>query len=450
MRFIANGINGKYLRDILPPSDSDVDCVLAAIAYGSNDEDHFLSNCINNKYRLDIWMRYDHTVPVAIPLLRKLLSLTRKNIFCYQVPDVLHSKVIWWQGYGAYIGSANLSDRAWITNIEAGVFISDTELNESGMHIELDSFFERLRGLEQSFPLSNEIIDELERLSKLRSEVYKINENSKKSRTVKEFHGPHFSSKTDSQERRKESFRIEWFEALTILRSIAKDVVQYRPPWVKENVPAAWQADQFLHAYYYNIVRDGNKHPYEDFYQKNKKNPATELKKTLLWWKSLNAPPTNEDDAFYVSAPYIKNILSEDRILNLSQHEFEKICEYTHATKDHVLKIPLKKMGLNSQESRSREERIKIYSAWLWELRNQKGMNVAGILNYVLYGGDENLMWQRLFEVINDEKYFIPHYGLNSIAEVVGWAQPEITPPRNGRTSKALKALGYDVRVYSS
>jgi hypothetical protein len=30
---------------------------------------------------------------------------------------------------------------------------------------------------------------------------------------------------------------------------------------------------------------------------------------------------------------------------------------------------------------------------------------------------------------------------------VVGWARPEDTPPRNGRTNKALRALGYPVRV---
>ena len=435
---------------MLPPPKADVDCVLAAIAYGSNDEGHFLENCINNKYRLDIWMRYDHTVPVKIPLLKKLLSLTNKNIFCFQVPDVLHSKVIWWQGYGAYIGSANLSDRAWITNIEAGVFITDVELNESGLVNELGSFFDRLRGLEQAFPLSKEIIDELERINKLRNEIFKIEANSKKSRTVKEFQGLHFSSKSDSQARRKEAFRIEWSEALTILRSIARDVVKYRPLWVEENVPPAWQADQFLHAYYYNLVREGNKHPYEDFYQKNKRNPATKLEQTLFWWKSLKKPPTSEDHTFYISAPYIKRMLNKDHIRNLTQTEFEKICEYTHATKDHVLKIPLKKMGVNSQEAMSREERIKIYSAWLWEQRNQAGMNVAGLLDYVLYGRSGTLMWQRLFEVVHEDKYFLPHYGLNSIAEVIGWAQPEITPPRNGRTSKALRALGYDVRVYSS
>jgi hypothetical protein len=38
MRFIANGINGKYLRDILPQSNTDVDCVMAAIAYGKTGD----------------------------------------------------------------------------------------------------------------------------------------------------------------------------------------------------------------------------------------------------------------------------------------------------------------------------------------------------------------------------------------------------------------------------
>jgi hypothetical protein len=449
MQFIANHINGSYLRDVLPPFGAEVDGVLAAIAYGS-DEEHFLKNCIDNKYRLDIWMRFDHTVPVKIPLLKKLLNLTSKNIFCYQIPDILHSKVIRWQGYGAYVGSANLTDRAWLTNIEAGVFIKDLELIESGLVAELDGFFDRLRKLEQSFPLSKEIIEEIEQINKARSGIFKIDEISKKMRTVKEFHGLHCSSRSDSQERRKEAFRIEWNEALTILRSIAKDVINYRPAWVKENIPSAWQADQFLHAYYYNNVREGNRHPYEEFYQANKRNPSSALQETLAWWKSLKEPPTREDQTFYESAPYIQKMLSKDHILKLTQGEFQKICEYTHATKDHITKIPLKRMGVDSQASMSIEERIKIYSKWLWEIHNQKGVNVAGLLNYVLYTGNSNLIWQRLFEVTNDEKYFIPHYGLNSIAEVIGWAQPEVIPPRNGRTSKALRALGYNVRVYSS
>lgn len=60
--------------------------------------------------------------------------------------------------------------------------------------------------------------------------------------------------------------------------------------------------------------------------------------------------------------------------------------------------------------------------------------------------------WQdtpiRLFDAVNNPERYFPRIGVNQLAELVGWARPEHFPPRNGRTSKALKALGYDVRIY--
>ena len=132
MKLIANTVNGEYLRDILPENHIEVDGVLAAIAYGQNGNDEgndFIGNCLTNGYRLDIWMRYDHTVPVGVPMLKRLLRRHKDNIFCKLIPDYLHAKIIWWRGYGAYIGSANLTDRAWITNIEAGVFLNESDLH---------------------------------------------------------------------------------------------------------------------------------------------------------------------------------------------------------------------------------------------------------------------------------------------------------------------------------
>ncbi|WP_227394156.1 hypothetical protein [Klebsiella pneumoniae] len=64
-----------------------------------------------------------------------------------------------------------------------------------------------------------------------------------------------------------------------------------------------------------------------------------------------------------------------------------------------------------------------------------------------LYGGKPSLMWERIYQAGKDDEYKFQHYGINSIAEVVGWARPDDTPPRNGRTNKALRALGYPVRV---
>lgn len=57
-------------------------------------------------------------------------------------------------------------------------------------------------------------------------------------------------------------------------------------------------------------------------------------------------------------------------------------------------------------------------------------------------------IWQRLYHAGRDSEYGISRYGLNSFAEVVGWARPEVVPPRNGRTSKALRALGFSVKIY--
>lgn len=78
---------------------------------------------------------------------------------------------------------------------------------------------------------------------------------------------------------------------------------------------------------------------------------------------------------------------------------------------------------------------------------NQKGVTIAELLNYVLYGGMPSFMWERIYQAGKDEQYKFQHYGINSIAEVVGWARPDDTPPRNGTTNKALRALGHPVHV---
>ena len=133
MQLVANTTNGILFSSILPSAEvaPDIDFVKAAVAYGSaitNPKGGLVQSCVDNSLKMDLWMRYDHTVPVSIPLLNVLLEAQSSNVFTNFVPDVLHSKVVWWKGYGAYIGSANHSERAWNTNIELGVFIIDDEL----------------------------------------------------------------------------------------------------------------------------------------------------------------------------------------------------------------------------------------------------------------------------------------------------------------------------------
>jgi len=448
MQFIANGLNGNFLRNILPPSDVEIDGVMAAIAYGSNFNDQktdFIGHCLANHYRLDIWMRYDHTVPVAVTLLKRLLKHHKDNIFCNLVPDCLHSKVIWWKGYGAYIGSANLTDRAWVRNIEAGVFLSESDLQNDNLQIELETFFEGLRSAKQVFPLTEEIIRELE---KMELERRGIDDKGRTHRTVPVWEGPTFFEDKKTKDLRKEAFRLEWQETLTHLRSIGEQLVTNRPNWIKDDVPVSWQIDQFLHAYYYNRVGDSREKPYEDYFRKNKANPNQALIPILKWWKETSSAPSYEDETFYENAPLIRRYLAKENLLSLTEQQLSEICKRTHATKDHVSKMRLSTLGRNDVITLSQEERIPLYAAWLLTQTNNKGWNVLQLLNYVLYEGTNDLLWERLYKATREPEYSLPHYGLNSIAELVGWARPEVVPPRNGRTSKALRALGYDVRVY--
>jgi len=447
MELIANRVNGTCLRDILPGSDNaeSVDTVLAAIAYGSNasnQPEDLIGNSLKNKFRLDLWMRYDETVPVSVPMLERLLVHQKDNIFTKFVPDCFHAKVIWWKGYGAYIGSANHTDRAWLTNIEVGVFLTDDELVLNNLDTQLDDFFGHLQELDVAIPISNDYISEMRVFAALNRKIPKI----PRKRPI--WNGPSFVSKVAAFDKRKESFEIEWRSTLGILKGIEDELGRYRPAWIKEDVPSGWQVDQFLHAYYYNKVGEGLRKPFEEYFLQNFKDPASELKKQLEWWSKTPSAPSYEDQTFYKSAPLIKDFLSQERILSLTTDEFEQVCRNTHATSDHVIKIPLSYLGRPDLKTLNTSERFKLFIPILLSNTNQKGWNILELLHYVLYEGKDIDIWERIYNAGRDKDYMIPRYGLNSIAEVVGWARPKVVPPRNGRTSKALRSLGYDVKIY--
>ncbi|MCM2463291.1 phosphatidylserine/phosphatidylglycerophosphate/cardiolipin synthase family protein [Pseudomonas sp. CG7] len=450
MKLIANRINGTHLRDLLPTlsDETQVDSVLAAVAYGRSASDitqDLVGHSVSNKLRLDLWMRYDHTVPVSIELLNRLFKHQKDNVFTRFVPDRFHPKVICWKGYGAYIGSANHTDNGWLTNIEAGIFINEDELVANGMDTQLEDFFDYLRELDVAIPISADYIAEMERLNALNKNAYAA---AKKAREHEEWHGPSFVGNKVAFDRRKENFKKEWLETLGILQGIQQQLSDYRPIWVDENVPTAWQVDQFLHAYYYNHVGDNLRKPYEDYYKRHRADPQSALKAEFKWWHGLQSAPSYEDFTLYEGAPKIRKLLDQEKVLSLSVDEVETLCRNTHATMNHVIKIPMSVLGLPNVQYMDKEGRVKLFASLIMSERNSKGWDIRKLLHYVLYEGASSTIWERLYHAGRDSNYTIPRYGLNSIAEVVGWARPEVVPPRNGRTSKALRALGFDVKVY--
>ncbi len=412
VRFFANRLNGQFLRSVLPGGEAQVDWVKAAIAYGS-DADTLLADCLSNSYRLDIWMRYDHTVPVAPRLLHKLLASVGQNVFCKLIPDVLHSKLIWWKNYGVYVGSANLTDRAWVTNIECGVFLPEEQLEHDGSLADIEMFFDGLAECEASLSLTKEIIQEQENLLRLRqARLAALDEESRKKRKVPEWGGPsRIAARETAFERKGRKFAREWMEGLSILRSLAEQAPMFRPRWLNEDVPPAWQADQFLHAYYYKRVVDGPRHPFEEHYRRNQADPAGAVRSALQWWSSRPEPPTDEDYNCHVRAPEIRALLSKEKLKALTVEEFARVCVANHSTLDHATRSKPSSIGLDLPPDATSDQRTTAFAHWIWRKRNGRNERIDAVLAFVLDGGPAGDFPQRLYEAANRADRKIHHFG---------------------------------------
>jgi hypothetical protein len=218
--------------------------------------------------------------------------------------------------------------------------------------------------LEETFPLTEEIIQEQEEIYRLRAAAINgIDAKSKMARTKPVWGGPAEVSKPASRlERKKALFTKEWESALTILRSIAESIVDYEPNWMPEGTPPSWQADQFLHAYYYNKVADGPGHPFNKFYEKNRADPERARQEALEWWASLAAAPSSEDINLTDRAPTVRRLLDRKAIRELDETRLSEVLAANHSTVDHLYKIPAEHFGKTPGSKIPLDERVDLLS----------------------------------------------------------------------------------------
>lgn len=86
----------------------------------------------------------------------------------------------------------------------------------------------------------------------------------------------------------------------------------------------------------------------------------------------------------------------------------------------------------------------------LWEMKREDSqLHIKDLLEFLIWGQTVPSMSERLWMVTTDHKWRYDHFGRSSLGEAVGWARPDLFPPRNNRTNKALRALGHDVTLFS-
>ena len=147
---------------------------------------------------------------------------------------------------------------------------------------------------------------------------------------------------------------------------------------------------------------------------------------------------------------YLKQKLTRENIISLSEDDFVEVCKRVHAIRDHSLRVGHTSFGLKEKlPQMDVNQRCEYFSLWLYKQRSKNETTVLECLHYVLYGGQADETPDRLFEACFNQNRKISHLNVSSIGEIIGWALPGKYPPRNGRTRKALTALGYPVKIHS-
>ena len=132
MEFYLGGLNGNHLLNLLFEADRKIEGnrrveeVWAAVAYASKSTGSgtLISHCFEQGIPLTFWGRLDDQVAVDVETLNLFLKRKSPDFVCKLVP-MHHAKVIWWRGFGVYVGSANLTYPAWNRNVEAGCLFED-------------------------------------------------------------------------------------------------------------------------------------------------------------------------------------------------------------------------------------------------------------------------------------------------------------------------------------
>ncbi len=148
-------------------------------------------------------------------------------------------------------------------------------------------------------------------------------------------------------------------------------------------------------------------------------------------------------------APLVESLCDRERLLDLTLDELATLFKHIHATRDHLTRR--KRLNFMPPDAMqwTLERRIEALIEHLWNKRAPNKMSLPQVLHYVVWGKDgweTEPVTMRLWKASKGEAA-IPHIGIGTLGEVLGWARPYKYPPRNGRTSKALMALGHTVDI---
>ncbi len=463
MQVVMGEMNGVRLINLMTSATGKCSRVTAAVAYATQNSP-FLDHCLANKIPLDFFGLLDEDGAVSVPLLQQMLQAGPLAVKPRLIKGHFHSKIIWWHGYGAYIGSANLTSKAWFSNVECGVFFDESEIIGQPLQTDLEQQFAYL--LKHSGPVTSELLKALNKLGPAEQGVYVAQQKLKSQfdEATKDIppHGGLTTYGSATKTTAFTQFTTEWNETLQLLRGLCKDFHKLgkRPAWVDPSADPTVHFDQFLHAYYYDYVRVRDERDDDEnvktvglvnqAHERNRLDPAGALQEAAVWWASLKKAPYGEDVFISTTAPRIRAMFAQPALNAWTVEDFQEAFYEVHAFKMHARQMRNSKLGLPNDHHETIKARSDRVAKWLWDQpRDASQKHVHELVQFLIWGSAPANMTERLWLTTTPGPWRYAHFGASTLGEAVGWARPDEYPPRNTRTNKALKSLGHDVRLFS-
>ncbi|MCX7258168.1 MAG: phospholipase D-like domain-containing protein, partial [Polaromonas sp.] len=335
MELIAGQLNKRMMQDLNLAYTPKCLEVKVAVAYANHDCLELFNKCIEHGKKLTFFGRYDENIPVSAGVVKWFLERKDRDAECRLISDFYHPKIIWWVGCGVYIGSANLSSRAWTQNVEVGTFISDDEMQMSGIDTQLGNIFFEIEDM--SHGISPAFLEHLKKLVTLGQnsdkESSKLREKFEQERFFPKGKGLATGQKKSPKECALDKFKERWVDSLDKLWYIEKNITddKNRPHWIPEATPKGVQTDQFLFAYHHFFVGGFNGDIYVvKAHEKNKNRKNEALQEAVNWWRESDFDYSKLEIMVSITAPRLKELLSRDKILTLSLDQFCEMLSKVH------------------------------------------------------------------------------------------------------------------------
>jgi len=462
MQLIGNSMNGSWPVDLITQANAEaLEQIDIAVAYVTQMANIF-DLASKQEVPLNLYTLADGHFP-NLGVAQKFIYGRRTSWRLYLTRGFFHPKIIWLRGIGAYIGSANLTDKAWYKNLECGVWLSQEDLDRLNWNEELATMFDLIH--KHCREATEEDLASLEELNRCRRRLRDAEDSFKKDvdRLLGRLPGAH--SPIDHNRRivsggaAKEAFSDEWRSGLTILRKITKLVNNKRsrwPKWVNQSVPASIVQDQVTEWWWhkeFRRTRESRKLMMEA-HEKHTSDPDAIVERLVNEWCEIQTTDSDEWKKHINETPRrLRELLSIQELQRLDRDSLEEILLLCHASREHGRQMRNSVLGLDPGEERSAEERVRLYSHYLFKERSAQGHNVREVMEFVLWGNssqfrDHKDVEDRIWLASHEEEWKLPHLGVSIFGELIGYARPEEFPPRNNRVSKTLYALGYDGILY--